>query len=95
MDLILWLEKIILLVNGLKLVLNQEDFIFILDQEKEHLGFLRQDIMMFKYTWIERFQLWDCTDGKIHGGGKTQNDALEDYYSAQFEESIEQGEGWQ
>jgi len=50
---------------------------------------------MFKYTWIERFQLWDCTDGKIHGGGKTQNDALEDYYSAQFEESIEQGEGWQ
>lgn len=47
-----------------------------------------------KFEWIEKFQLWDCTDGEIHGGGKTKEEALKDYQQAMADEAFEATVGW-
>ena len=35
-----------------------------------------------RIKWIPRLQLWDCTDGVIHGGGKTPEAAYNDFQCA-------------
>jgi len=47
-----------------------------------------------KYTWLPKHQLWDCTDGEIHGGGKIQEEAENDYHEAILAERLEQNIGW-
>ena len=39
-----------------------------------------------RIRFVARLGLWDCTNGVIHGGGKTPVLAYEDYLCAIFEE---------
>ena len=32
-----------------------------------------------RLKWIKRLGLWDCTDGVIHGGGKTPEEAFNSF----------------
>lgn len=46
------------------------------------------------FKWLPRLGLWDCTDGEIHGGGKTQEEARTDYERSLAEEIFDQTVGW-
>ena len=46
-------------------------------------GAMEKDLI---YKWIDKYQLWDCTDGEIHGGGKTKEEAKEDYKKESWED---------
>ena len=46
------------------------------------------------FKWIPRLGLWECTDGTIHGGGKTRDEALADYRQAVADERYDTTVGW-
>lgn len=48
-----------------------------------------------RFKFLEKRQVWDCTDGVVHGGGRTREEAYEDYCQAVSDEFYESTVGFQ
>ena len=47
-----------------------------------------------RFKYIPNRKLWDCTDGKLHGGGKTIEESLTSYLDSKASEEFDNTVGW-